>query len=639
MIEVIKLIVTTKGGSRVKIPVKIERNKGRIKFLDAPFALKDEIKAMQGAKWHGYDDHPEKVWSVKDCYRNDFQLAWMQGLNPYEWWERELISHEYERPLREHQKIMTDIMLTYHYGIIAAEMGLGKTLSAIECVERSGFDNWWWAAPKSGLKAVEREFKKWGFKVMPRLMTYDRLRIEMEQWEDGCPAPRGIICDESSRLKGGDAKRTKAVQTVVDAIRSEWGTNGFAILMSGSPSPKSPVDWWSQAEIACPGFLREGSAKAFEWRLGVFKKQKTDQGEFYKRVTWKDDPRKCNVCGAYDDDPIHIQEDELFGGDDNHAFVPSIDEVSNVKERLKGLAWSFSLEEWLSELPDRIYREVQLEPTTTIKRVAKALAQAAPTAIQGLTWLRELSDGFQYREVQDGMKECPCCHGAGDCEAWEIDGEICRTEEEIQLNFGDLIARGVPVNTTLATCEVCDGSGEVPNMVRETKNIPCPKDEAVLDLLDENDEQGRIVFFAGFQGSVDRVTKLCLEQKWDVCQVDGRGWKLILPSGEPTHKVDVLDHWANKENRRVAFVAHPASGGMGLTLTEARMAVFYSNDFSPESRTQAMARIHRMGMDVNKGATIVDLFHLPTDEKVLNVLKDNRRLEKMTLEEFRGMLE
>jgi len=77
---------------------------------------------------------------------------------------------------------------------------------------------------------------------------------------------------------------------------------------------------------------------------------------------------------------------------------------------------------------------------------------------------------------------------------------------------------------------------------------------------------------------------------------------------------------------------------MGLTLTEARMAVFYSNDFSPESRTQAMARIHRLGMDVNKGATIVDLFHLPTDEKVLNVLKDNRRLEQMRLDEFRSMV-
>jgi SNF2 family DNA or RNA helicase len=220
MPETIELLVRNKSGRLLKVDVTIERVKGRIEFLDSPYALKDEIKAMQGSKWHGYDDSPRMIWSVKDTFRNHFQLEWLQGRNPYEWFERDIIEHHYDRPLRKHQRIMTDIMLTYHYGIIAAEMGLGKTLSAIECIERSGFTDWWWAAPKSGLAAVEREFKKWGISFLPKLMTYDRLRIEMEQWEDGCPAPKGIICDESSRLKGGDAKRTKAVQAVADAIRA-----------------------------------------------------------------------------------------------------------------------------------------------------------------------------------------------------------------------------------------------------------------------------------------------------------------------------------------------------------------------------------------------------------------------------------
>ena len=105
------------------------------------------------------------------------------------------------------------------------------------------------------------------------------------------------------------------------------------------------------------------------------------------------------------------------------------------------------------------------------------------------------------------------------------------------------------------------------------------------------------------------------------------------------NKIKPLDYWADLEGRaRVAFVAHPESGGMGLTLTEARMAVFYSNDFKPESRAQAEGRIHRPGVDENKGATIVDLFHLGTDRKVLNVLRDNRRLEQMTLGELRESL-
>lgn len=73
---------------------------------------------------------------------------------------------------------------------------------------------------------------------------------------------------------------------------------------------------------------------------------------------------------------------------------------------------------------------------------------------------------------------------------------------------------------------------------------------------------------------------------------------------------------------------------MGLTLTEARTAVFWSNTYKPEYRLQAEDRIHRKGMDENLGCTIVDLFHLPSDEKVVEVLKDNRRLELMTLGEF-----
>ena len=64
------------------------------------------------------------------------------------------------------------------------------------------------------------------------------------------------------------------------------------------------------------------------------------------------------------------------------------------------------------------------------------------------------------------------------------------------------------------------------------------------------------------------------------------------------------------------------------------MAIFYSNDFNPESRSQAEDRIHRMGMDENKGCKIVDLFHLPTDIHVRDVLLQNRKLELMTMGEF-----
>ena len=99
--------------------------------------------------------------------------------------------------------------------------------------------------------------------------------------------------------------------------------------------------------------------------------------------------------------------------------------------------------------------------------------------------------------------------------------------------------------------------------------------------------------------------------------------------------LEPLDYWADVEGHpRVAFVAHPESGGMSLTLTEARMAVYWSNSWKPEYRIQSEDRIHRKGMDENLGCTIVDLIHLPSDTRVLDVIRENRKLELMTMGEL-----
>jgi len=62
--------------------------------------------------------------------------------------------------------------------------------------------------------------------------------------------------------------------------------------------------------------------------------------------------------------------------------------------------------------------------------------------------------------------------------------------------------------------------------------------------------------------------------------------------------------------------------------------LFYSNDFDGEARMQAEDRIHRIGMDKNRGALIVDLIHLPTDELVLKNLKLKKKLQNLTMGEL-----
>jgi len=61
--------------------------------------------------------------------------------------------------------------------------------------------------------------------------------------------------------------------------------------------------------------------------------------------------------------------------------------------------------------------------------------------------------------------------------------------------------------------------------------------------------------------------------------------------------------------------------------------VYWSNSFKPEYRSQSEDRIHRKGMDENLGCEIVDLIHLPTDVRTLEVIRANRKLELMTMGE------
>jgi hypothetical protein len=624
MIEEVKLRYRTESGVLVQSPVKLEYKGGRIWFWDAPFALRPEIKAMAGAKWWGFADPPIKAWSVEDCQRNRFQIEYLKlGDKVYEHFDKPIVKHDYTRPLMDHQKELADHFLTYHYGVMAASMRTGKSLVVQEVAERSGVKHWYWIGPLTSLPNMRREFKKWSIdpSLNIEMFNYEALVRIMKEWGDR-PIPQGLIVDESSRCKGPTSQRTQAVQELADKIRDKYGLDGYVILMSGTPSPKTPLDWWAQTEIAWPGFLREGSVKSLEQRLAYLTQHSYDAGVFNKRTGWRDDENKCNVCGEYADD--HVAD---------HPFEKSKNEVAYLYERLKGLVIIKHLKDCVG-LPTKTYRQIICKPSSSLLRAAEAISQAAPNAITVLTRLRELSDGFQYQEIKDGTTTCTHCSG-GTVSEWYDPADEERCFKSVDMMDADVVAslqeRQVP-------CPMCNGTQQMPRITRKVKEIPCPKDKALKGLLDECEETGRIVVFAGFTGSVDRVTNLCLKQGWDVVRCDGRGWLVTTKDGAQVLDEEPLDYWANMDHQRVAFVSHPESGGMSLTLRESRMVVFWSNSFKTEYRIQAEARIQSIGED-KPGLLIVDLFHLPTDSKVLSVIRENRKLELLTMGEISAAME
>lgn len=579
---------------RYKYPVKMVIVGKRIEFhFRYNKDLIPEIKAMKGHKWHGFEEkNPRKIWSVENCTRNWFQIHHLMGMNPYQKYDGELPAYVNSsgRQLYAHQQFMVRHGLYVHYGIWAAEMGTGKTLSAIELIEQSGKLNWWWVGPKSALRAVELEFRKWKAKVTPRFMTYEQL---VKVAKEGDITPDGVIFDESSRIKTPTAQRSQAALHLADSIRDEKGEEGYVILMSGSPAPKSPLDWWHQAEVACPGFLKEGDYNKFKNRLGIITSETSVAGgKFARIVSWKDDDRKCAVCGLPESDDSH-DKTKLVNAEGSlyHKFEKTFNEVNHLYKRLKGLTYITFKKDCL-DLPQRIHRIIPCKPSKEILSAAKLIALTAKSAIQALTLTRELSDGFQYRVVRDAI---PCTCGGVESDP---------------------------------PCPQCHGTGNQVEQQRQIVEVPCPKDDALLDLLEDHDEYRRLIVYAGFTASIDRVTQLVRRNGWEPIRVDGRGWYTTIDGGKlgPT---DMLERFQNLDDEtRIVFVGHPGSAGMGLTLTASPSIVYYSNDFNGESRIQSMARIDRPG---SRGNNIFDLVHLPTDQLVLNNIQKKLDLQAMTL--------
>jgi len=400
-------------------------------------------------------------------------------------------------------------------------------------------------------------------------------------------------------------------------------------------------------EVSCPGFLKEGDINKFKNRLGLIvqREQQITGGTYPYLITWLDDENKCKECGEFED---HINHD--LTSVSSHHFTKSKNEIEALYRRMKGLAVVIFKEDCL-DLPAKTYKIIECKPTQSILQVAKTIIDTAPRVVTGLTLARELSDGFQYREEVVGKETCPRCKGAGEVNAAVYESEE-EENEEGNNNEEDLntkMSRMGPsedeeVTGEMVICDTCGGRKEVDKKTRIVQEVPCPKVNVLIDLLDQYDEEGRVVIYGGFTGSIDRITSTCTERKWVVLRVDGRGWHIFNPIGDDPNQATNSDelliamdrtHPRRKEllekYPRIAFVGQPGAAGMGLNLTASPVIIYYSNDFNAESRIQSEDRIHRSGMDVNLGATIIDIIHLETDVLILENLKKKRDLQAMSL--------
>lgn len=194
-----------------------------------------------------------------------------------------------------------------------------------------------------------------------------------------------------------------------------------------------------------------------------------------------------------------------------------------------------------------------------------------------------------------------------------------------ELACGEVTVRNVL--TQLLRLSQCTGGyvrNDIDGIIQEVSSA---KLKALEDVLDSCIEEGKkVVMFARFVPEIDAIEKL-LKKK-------GISYSLI--KGDVKDRNEQVSQFQTDSNIKV-FVGQLQTTGMGLTLTAASVAVYYSLDFSFSNYEQSRARIHRIGQD--KKCIYIHLICKGTiDEKIMHALKHKGNIAKLMLDDWKKLI-
>jgi SNF2 family DNA or RNA helicase len=194
-----------------------------------------------------------------------------------------------------------------------------------------------------------------------------------------------------------------------------------------------------------------------------------------------------------------------------------------------------------------------------------------------------------------------------------------------ELMQGEVTTRNVL--TRLLRLSQCTGGFIRDDEGSIVQEVSRAKLDALEDILDECEDQGKkVVIFARFIPEIEAIEKLLRKRKT----------KYSVIHGGIKDRAEQVERFQTNNNVKV-FLGQLQTTGMGLTLTAACVAVFYSLDFNYANYEQSRARIHRIGQD--KKCLYIHLVAKNTvDEKVMQALKHKADVAKLIVDDYKKIL-
>jgi len=168
--------------------------------------------------------------------------------------------------------------------------------------------------------------------------------------------------------------------------------------------------------------------------------------------------------------------------------------------------------------------------------------------------------------------------------------------------------------------------GHVTTDEGDTKRVHDAKLDTLFEVIDET--AGKLVVFCRFIPEIRAILE----------RLDKEGIPREAIWGEVTsrERAEAIERFQTDPERKV-FVAQLQAAGLGITLTAASTAVFYSLNYSYADYEQCCARIHRIGQD--QKCTYIHLIAEGTiDEDVLDILKRKGSMANLVVDEWKKLL-
>jgi SNF2 family DNA or RNA helicase len=394
-----------------------------------------------------------------------------------------------------------------------------------------------------------------------------------------------VVVDESTKIKNGRrkpkrGKRGGAQRTnrILDFFSHK---NFYKSILTGTPTPRSPFDLWSQYEFLKKDFFKMDYF-FFTHRYGIQIKRKTNNNKYYNTVL--DEKTFYKIKGCLKKESIitpmllEILSDKFSMSVENIIKINSMTKYyayKNLKELKNAMSkvTFFKRKEECLDLPPKIYETLHVEMSKEQRRIYNDLKNKLYSEYAGeeLTIPNKVTLYLRLQAITGGI--------------------FPYVEFDIKENLlGEESFERVP----------------------KFKYInPNAKLKVLLDDLEEVPDYSYGIIWTRFRAEIDLIENELLKNNYTCKKFYGGSEDIVI------------DQFKNGEFQWL--IASSQKGAEALNLQIATIQYFYSNRFKSDERLQCEDRSHRYGQE--NPVLYKDLVCTNTvDERILMVLKRQENL-------------